>query len=228
MATVTLGIIGKKIGMTRIYNETGGVIPVTVVHAGPCPILQIKRKETDGYTAIQVGYEKKPEKKATKAEMGHFKKSNSAPLRMVREFRIESLDGYEVGGAIDVNIFKPGDRVDLIGISKGRGFASAIKRHHLSRGPETHGSMYHRRVGSMGASSDPSRVFKGKKLAGHMGDERVTIQNVKVVKIDPKNNLIVLRGAVPGHANQYVMVAKSRKVANKAAAQAAKAAKKAR
>ncbi len=220
---MTLGLIGKKIGMTRIYDASGGVVPVTVVQAGPCPILQIKRKETDGYTALQLGFEKKAEKKATKAELGHFKKSSIAPQKMVREFRIENLDGYEVGKSVDVGIFKEGDKVDLIGVSKGRGFASPIKRHHITRGPETHGSMYHRRPGSMGASSDPSRVFKGKKLAGHMGNARATIQNVKIVKVDAKNNLIVLNGAVPGHNNQYVLVAQSRKVSNKAAAQAAKA-----
>jgi large subunit ribosomal protein L3 len=219
---VTLGLIGKKVGMTRLYDEAGSIIPVTVIQAGPCPILQIKRKETDGYTALQVGYDKKPERKANKPELGHFKKSGADPVRVVREFRTENLDGFEVGGQIDVSIFEVGEKVDVIGTSKGRGFASPIKRHHLSRGPETHGSMYHRRVGSMGGSSDPSRVWKGKRLAGHMGAARATLQNLRVVRVDKKNNLIVVRGGIPGHINGYVMIAKSRKVANKRAAQAHK------
>lgn len=223
---MTLGIIGKKIGMTRIFDEKGNVVPVTVVQAGPCPILQVKTEATDGYSAIQLGFGSRRATRVTKAMAGHYKKAGVESAAIVREFRTAELEGYEVGKSIDVTMFKAGDRVDLIGISKGRGFASPFKRHHLSRGPETHGSMYHRRVGSMGASSDPSHVWKGKKLAGHMGDSKVTIQNVKIFQVDEKNNLLVIHGAVPGHENQYVCVAKSKKLANKAAAKAEKAARK--
>lgn len=213
-----IGIIGKKIGMTRLFDENGKVVPVTVVQAGPCPVLQVKRTaEKDAYSAVQIGFESIPERKCNKPMAGHFKKAESAPLRVVREFRVEDPENYSVGSAIDVSIFAPGDKVDVIGTSKGRGFAGAMKRHHSSRGPETHGSMYHRRPGSLGQSADPSHVFKGKPVPGHMGAERVTTQNIKVFRVDPEKNLILLRGAVPGHNNNYVMIARSQKAARKAA-----------
>lgn len=214
---MALGIIGKKIAMTRIFDEKGSIIPVTVVLAGPCPILQIKRAATDGYAALQLGFENKHESKANKPMLGHFKKSGAAPVRMVREFRLDEVDQYEVGKAVDVSIFEAGEKVDLIGVSKGRGWSGVIKRFHTTRGPETHGSMYHRRPGSMGASSDPSHVWKGKKLPGQLGNSRVTAQNVMVVRVDKERNLLLIRGAVPGHTNAFVMIAKGKKAAKKAA-----------
>lgn len=213
---MTLSLLGKKLGMTRIYDEAGTVIPVTVVQAGPCPVLQIKRRETDGYTAVQIGFGEKPERKATKAELGHFKKAGAAPRRFVREFRIDDAGAFEVGKNLDVEMFSIGERVDVIGVSKGRGFAGTIKRHHTTRGPETHGSMYHRRPGSMGASSDPSHVWKGKVGAGRLGNSRVTTQFIKVVGVDKEKNILLLRGSVPGHENQFVVVAKSKKAERRA------------
>jgi large subunit ribosomal protein L3 len=214
---MALGLIGKKIGMTQIFDEAGMVIPVTVLQLGPCPIIQVKRKATDGYTAIQIGYGDKPERLVNKPELGHFKKANLSPSRLVREIRIDEVDGYEVGKSIAVDIFEVGEKVDVIGVSKGKGFAGPTKRHHSKGGPESHGSMYHRRPGSMGASSDPSHVWKGKKAAGRMGGERVTTQNLRVVKVDADRNVVFLRGAVPGHVNGFVMVAKSKKAARRAA-----------
>lgn len=214
---MTMGLLGKKIGMTRIFDEAGNIVPVTVVQAGPCPVLQVKREATDGYTALQLGFEGKREKRTPKPMQGHFKKAGTSPLRFVREVRIDDVEGFEVGKAVEVDIFEVGEKVDVVGVSKGRGFAGPMKRHHSSRGPETHGSMYHRRPGSMGSSADPSHVFKGKKLAGHMGAERVTTQNMKVVGIDKDKNLLLLNGSVPGHNNAFVMISKSKKVARKAA-----------
>ncbi len=213
-----IGILGKKLGMTRIYDESGAVIPVTVIQAGPCPVLQIKNTARDGYTALQLGFDPMPERKVNRPMAGHFKRGGSQPQRLVREVRIDSADGYQLGQQLDLSLFAVGELVDVIGVSKGRGFASQIKRHHSSRGPETHGSTYHRRAGSIGASADPSRVFKGKPMAGHMGAERVTTLNMKVVRMDPNNNLIIVRGSVPGHNNGYVMIRKSKKAARRAAA----------
>lgn len=212
-----IGLIGKKIGMTRLFDEAGAVIPVTVIQVGPCPILQIKRQATDGYAAVQLGFDPKPEKKTTKAEIGHLKKSNSKPVRVIREFRTENLDSLEVGAALGADVFAVGELVDVTGVNKGRGFASPVKRHHTKGGPESHGSMYHRRVGSMGGSSDPSRVWKGKKLAGHMGAKRITAPNLRVVRVDKEKNLLVLRGCIPGHNNSYVTISKSKKTARRAA-----------
>ncbi len=223
---MSLGLIGKKIGMTRLFSEAGSVIPVTIVQAGPCPVLQVKRQATDGYTAIQLGFDSKEERKATKAEIGHFKKSGGSPLRMVREFRTEDVEPFPVGGKVDVGIFEVGEKVDVTGVSKGRGFASLIKRWSTTRGPETHGSMYHRRPGSMGGSSDPSRSWKGKHLSGHMGSERCTAQNLKVVRVDKDKNLLALCGAVPGFNGGYVLISKSLKDAKRKAARAAKGAAK--
>ncbi len=217
-----LGILGKKIGMTRIYDEKGLVVPVTVVEAGPCPVLQVKREATDGYCALQIGFGSKKAKNTTKAELGHLKKAGAAPQKIVRELRVDDTGEFEAGGNVDVSIFEPGDIVDVTGVSKGRGFAGAIKRHNSSRGPESHGSRYHRRPGSMGASSDPSRVFKGKKSPGQMGAKRSTTQGMRVVKVDKERNVLVLRGAVPGHNSGYVLIHKSAKAAAKAARHAKK------
>jgi large subunit ribosomal protein L3 len=209
---MTLGLLGKKLGMTRIYDEQGSVIPVTVIQAGPCPILQIKNKERDGYCALQLGFESRGERKVTKPAMGHFKAASVAPQRLIREFRTEELDGYQLGQVLDLGIFNVGEKIDVVGISKGRGFAGVQKRHHSSRGPETHGSMYHRRPGSCGASADPSHTYKLKKLPGHMGAARVTAQNLLVIKVDKANNLLVVRGSVPGANNGYLVLHKSKRV----------------
>ena len=205
---MTLGLIGKKLGMTRIYDATGKIVPVTVVQLGPCPVLQIKRKATDGYTALQLGFGSRKVKKTNKPMAGHFKKAGSDPTRLIREFRLSDVDSYEVGMKLDVGLFKEGEKVDVIGVSKGRGFAGSQKRHHASRGPESHGSHYHRKPGSMGASADPSRVFKGKKLPGRLGGKRVTTSNLLIAKIDEKRNLLLLRGSVPGFNSAFVMVTK--------------------
>lgn len=209
---MSLGLLGRKIGMTRIFDDAGAMIPVTVIQAGPCPILQIKRKATDGYTALQLGFDPKSEKRTNKPDLGHFKKSGIEPQLVVQEVRIEDVDSYETGKALDVGIFEVGEKVDVVGTTKGRGFAGTIKRHHTSRGPESHGSRYHRRPGSLGASATPSRVFKGKKLPGRLGAERRTVQNLKILRIDPQRNLLIVKGAVPGHNNAYVTVVKGAKV----------------
>jgi large subunit ribosomal protein L3 len=212
---MTFGILGKKLGMTQVYGEDGSVIPVTLIQAGPCPILQKKEKARDGYNAIQLGFESKPERTANKPELGHFRKAQAAPMRFVREVRVSDPNKYEVGQVIDVDVFKEGELVDVTGYSKGRGFAGTVKRHHTHRGPETHGSMYHRRAGSMGASSDPSRVLKGKTLPGHMGNSKCTVQNLKVIQADKERHLLVIKGSVPGHPHGYVIIRKSVKGRNR-------------
>lgn len=204
-----LGLLGKKLGMSQIFDEDGRLVPVTLIEAGPCPILQKKEKIKDGYDALQIGFDPKPKRLTNKPEMGRFNKSNVSPVRFMREIRIQDVSKYEVGQVLDVEVFKKGEKVDVTGISKGRGFAGTVKRHHSSRGPESHGSMYHRRPGSMGGSSDPARVFKGKKLPGHMGNSRCTILNLQVVKTDKEKNLLVLKGSVPGHMNSYLLIRKS-------------------
>ena len=191
-------IIGRKIGMTQIFDETGKVIPVTVIEAGPCVVAQVKSVETDGYNAIQLGFGDVKESKLNRPEKGHFKKANLSLKKHLREFRIDSLEGINVGDEIKVDTFTVGDRIDVQGTSKGKGFQGVIKRHGQSRGPMGHGSMYHRRPGSMGACATPSRVFKGKKLPGHMGRVTVTIQNLDVVKVDLDKNAILVKGSVPG------------------------------
>lgn len=192
------GILGRKIGMTQIFTEEGKLIPVTVVQATPNVVLQVKTNETDGYEAIQVGFENKREKLANKPEMGHVAKAETAPKRFVREFRNVNVAEYQVGQEIKVDTFAEGEVVDVTGKTKGKGFQGVIKRHGQARGPMGHGSMYHRRPGSMGATSTPGRVFKGKKLPGHMGRNTVTIQNLDVVKVDTDKNVILVKGSVPG------------------------------
>lgn len=178
------GLIGKKIGMTQIFNEEGKVIPVTVIEAGPCVVSQVKTEETDGYNSIQLGFGAIKESKVNKPERGHFTKANIAPARYLREFRVDSIEDVKVGDELKADIFMAGDKIDIQGTSKGKGFQGVIKRHGQHRGPMGHGSMYHRRPGSMGSTSTPGRVFKGKKLPGHMGAETVTIQNLEVIKVD--------------------------------------------
>ncbi|MEW8986468.1 MAG: 50S ribosomal protein L3, partial [Bacillus sp. (in: firmicutes)] len=194
---MTKGILGRKIGMTQVFAENGDLIPVTVVEASPNVVLQVKSAETDGYEAIQLGFEDKREKLSNKPEKGHVSKANTAPKRFVKEFNGVDVAGYEVGQEVKVDIFAEGDIVDVTGISKGKGFQGAIKRHGQSRGPMAHGSRYHRRPGSMGPVA-PNRVFKGKLLPGRMGGEQITVQNLQIVKVDAERNLLLIKGNVPG------------------------------
>jgi large subunit ribosomal protein L3 len=195
---MTKGILATKVGMTQIFNEDGVLTPVTVLQAGPCAVTQIKTVDNDGYSAVQVGFVDKREKLVTKPQKGHFEKAGVAPKRFVKEFKFDNAEEYTVGQEIKADIFAVGDKIDVTATSKGKGFAGAIKRHGLHTGPKTHGSKYHRHAGSNGACSDPSRVFKGKKMAGRMGAEQVTVQNLEVVRIDVENNVILVKGAVPG------------------------------
>ena len=191
-------LIGRKVGMTQIFDEAGKVIPVTVIEAGLCVVAQVKSIETDGYNAIQLGFGDVKESKLNRPEKGHFAKAKLALKKHLREFRVDAIDGVNVGDEIKVDTFVAGDKIDVQGTSKGKGFQGVIKRHGQSRGPMGHGSMYHRRPGSMGPTSTPGRVFKGKKLPGHMGRVTVTIQNLDVVKVDLDKNAILVKGSVPG------------------------------
>lgn len=191
------GLMGRKVGMTQIFNEKGEVIPVTVLEVGPCYITQIRTKDRDGYEAVQLGFEEVKERKLTKPELGHLK--GVKPLRHLREFKVDTIDGLELGQQVDVSMFQPGDMIDVIGTSKGKGFAGVVKRHHFKGGPKTHGqSDRHRAPGSSGSTTTPGRVLPGTRRAGHMGADRVTIQNLRVVQSDPEKNLLVIRGSVPG------------------------------
>ncbi len=191
-------IIGKKLGMTQIFDEKGRVIPVTIIEAMPNVIAQVKTIETDGYNAIQLAYGEVKESKVNKPVKGHFAKAGITPKKHLREFRVDSAEEYKVGDEIKADTFTAGDKIDVQGTSKGKGFQGVIKRHGQSRGPMGHGSMYHRRPGSMGPTSTPGRVFKGKKLPGHMGVDTITIQNLDVVKVDMDKNVILVKGSVPG------------------------------
>ncbi|MDM5296719.1 50S ribosomal protein L3 [Bacillus pumilus] len=202
---MTKGILGRKIGMTQVFAENGDLIPVTVVEAAANVVLQKKTAETDGYEAIQIGFDDKREKLSNKPEKGHVAKAETAPKRFVKELRGAELDAYEVGQEVKVDIFASGDIVDVTGTSKGKGFQGAIKRHGQSRGPMTHGSRYHRRPGSMGPV-DPNRVFKGKLLPGRMGGEQITVQNLEIVKVDAERNLLLIKGNVPGAKKSLVTV----------------------
>ncbi len=203
------GILGKKLGMTQIFTETGVIVPVTVVEAGPMVVTQLKTVENDGYEAVQVGFGEIREKLLNKPQKGHFAKAGVGLKRFVREFRTENASNFAPAQEINVSIFAEGEKVDVTGTSKGKGFQGPIKRHNQHRGPMSHGSRYHRGPGSMGAASDPSRVYKGKKLAGHMGAERVTIQNLEIVKVDVENNLLLIKGAIPGPKKGLVVVKKA-------------------
>ncbi|MDO4565042.1 MAG: 50S ribosomal protein L3 [Clostridia bacterium] len=199
-------ILGKKIGMTQLFLADGTMIPVTVVEAGPCPVIQKKTVGNDGYEAIQVGFAELREKLANKPRKGHFAKANVKSMRYLREFKLDDSASYEVGQVLKADLFVEGDKVDVSGKSKGKGFAGVIKRHNQARGRMTHGSHYHRRVGSMSACSSPSRVFKTKNLPGHMGCENVTIQNLEVVRVDAQRNLLLIKGAIPGAKGSLVAV----------------------
>ncbi|MGE6632384.1 50S ribosomal protein L3 [Bacillus sp. NPDC077027] len=202
---MTKGILGRKIGMTQVFAENGDLIPVTVVEAAANVVLQKKTVDTDGYEAVQIGFDDKREKLSNKPEKGHVAKAETAPKRFVKELRGAELDAYEVGQEVKVDIFANGDIVDVTGTSKGKGFQGAIKRHGQSRGPMTHGSRYHRRPGSMGPV-DPNRVFKGKLLPGRMGGEQITVQNLEIVKVDAERNLLLIKGNVPGAKKSLVTV----------------------
>ena len=193
-----MGIIGRKLGMTRIFAEDGTAVAVTVVKAGPCPVTQVKTVEKDGYNALQIAFEEVADKKVTKAMKGHFAKANVAPTRKLRELRLDDCSAYNVGDEVKVDVFAAGDKIDVTGTSKGHGFTGVIQRWNQHTGPMAHGSKYHRGVGSMGANSTPSRVFKNKHMSGHYGVDRVTVQNLSVVRVDTERNLLLVRGNVPG------------------------------
>ena len=203
---MTKGILGKKVGMTQYFTEAGELIPVTVVEVTPNVVLQLKTIENDGYEAVQSGFDDLREVLSNRPAKGHVAKANATPKRFIREFNNVELSEYEVGQEITVDVFKAGDIVDVTGTSKGKGFQGAIKRHGQSRGPMAHGSRYHRRPGSMGGASFPSRVFKGKALPGQMGGDRITIQNLEVVKVDAERNVILIKGNVPGSKKSLVEI----------------------
>lgn len=199
------GIIGRKLGMIQVFTEDGRCVPVTVLQAGPCVVIQKKMKETDGYEAIQVGFEPIPEHRVNRPLRGHFARAKVAPFRHIRELRVDNIGDYQVGQELRVDLFRPGELVDVTGITRGRGFAGGIKRHGFRRGPMAHGSKYHRRPGAL-AAKGPARVFKGRRLPGRLGGEQVTIQNLEVVRVDPERNLLLLKGSVPGVRRSLVTI----------------------
>ena len=208
------GLIGRKVGMTQVFGEDGNQVPVSVIEAGPCAIVSVKTKDSHGYDALQLGFEPK-KRNVTKPMAGTFRKAGVAPMRVVREVRLEKsdmLEGYQVGQAVTADVFKPGELVDVVGVTKGKGFQGGVKRHGWSGGDATHGSMFHRAPGSIGASSDPSRVWPGHHLPGRMGGERRTVLNLSVVRVLPEQSLVLVRGAVPGANGSLVMVRKSVKL----------------
>jgi len=203
------GIIGRKVGMTQVYATDGRAIPVTVIQAGPCVVVQRKTKQKDGYEAVQVGLvEERKVKKVTKAMAGHYKKADVPPCRVLREFHVEGKDEAKVGDKISVDQFAPGDTIVVVGTSKGKGFQGVVKRHHFRGGAATHGSMFHRAPGSIGASAFPSRVIPGMRAAGHMGSERITQKGLEVVRVDADNNILVVKGSVPGGGGGYLVIRK--------------------
>ena len=199
-------ILATKVGMTQIFNDDGVLTPVTVLQAGPCVVTQVKTVENDGYSAVQVGFVDKREKLVAKPQKGAFDKAGVSYKRYVRELKLDDAESYEVKQEIKADMFAAGDKVDATAISKGKGFQGAIKRHGQSRGPMAHGSKYHRHAGSNGACSDPSKVFKGKRMAGHMGAKQITVQNLEVIRVDAENNLILVKGAVPGPKKSLVTI----------------------
>ena len=199
-------ILGKKIGMTQFFRADGTMIPVTVIEAGPCPVVQKKTVANEGYDSVQLGFAELRDKLANKPRKGHFAKAGVKAMRYLREFRLEDAASYEVGQIVKADVFAEGDKVDISGTSKGKGFAGVVKRHGQGRGRMTHGSHFHRAPGSMSACSDPSRVFKTKNLPGHMGSEHVTVQNLEVVRVDAERNLMLIKGAVPGAKGSLVTV----------------------
>lgn len=205
-------IMAKKIGMTQLFDENANLIPVTVLEAGPCVVVQKKTMENDGYEAIQVGYVDVKEKHTNRPKQGHFKKANVAFKKYLKEFRLEDISSYEVGQEIKVDVFAAGDRVDVTGVSKGKGYQGAIKKYNQARGPMSHGSKHHRLVGSRGNAASPGKVFKGQGLPSQMGSERVTVLNLEVVRVDAEKNLLLVRGAVPGPKGTVITVRNSSRV----------------
>ncbi len=205
------GILGKKIGATQLYMQDGTLVPVTVIEAGPCAILQMKNDVKDKYTALKLGFENKSEKRTNKPDMGNFKKANAVPKRFIKEIRVDSLEGYKVGDEVKADIFQKGSFVDIAGTSKGKGFQGGMVRWNWTGSWRGHGSMHHRAVGSIGASSFPSRVVKGHHLPGHLGAETVTVQNLEVIDIDLDKNLLVVKGTVPGHNNSFLTIRQAKK-----------------
>ena len=205
------GLIGKKLGMTQVFDDDDNLVPVTVIEAGPCVVVQRRLRSRDGYGALQLGYEEVKESRVNKPTLGHFRSAGVKPMRYLREIRVDDAENYDVGQTLDASVFEKEERVDVTGTSKGKGFQGAIKRHGFSRGPMSHGSNYHRRPGSLGASADPSRVFKGRQLPGQMGRETVTTQNLRVVRVDPDRNLLLLKGSVPGPKGGLVQIRSSSK-----------------
>lgn len=203
------GMIGKKIGMTQLFARDGKLIPVTVIQATPSTVVQKKTVAKDGYNAVQFGFESIEDRKVNKSRAGHFKKAGVSPVRHLREFRLENTGELEIGQNVDVDTFKPGDKIDITGISRGKGFAGGVKRHHFKGGGATHGSMHHRAPGSIGASSFPSRVFKGQRLPGHMGQDRVTVSGLVVIDVKKEQNLLLVKGAVPGGKNGILLIRNS-------------------
>lgn len=203
------GIIARKIGMTQVFDTHANLIPVTVLEAGPCVVVQKKTKENDGYEAVQVGFIDAKTKQTIKPKKGHFAKAGVPIKKYLKEFRLEDISAYEVGNEIKADIFNAGDKVDVSGVSKGKGYASSIKKYGYSRGPMAHGSKYHRKAGSMGAATNPGRVMKGKGLPSHMGCDKITVQNLEVVKVDVEKNLILIKGAVPGPKGTIITVKNS-------------------
>jgi large subunit ribosomal protein L3 len=208
---VKKGIVGRKLGMTQIFDAEGRVIPVTVVEAGPNVVLQKKTIETDGYNSIKIGFGDVREKLVNKPKKGQFAKAGLKLRRVIKELRLDDVSTFEVGNELKADVFAAGDKIDVIGTSKGKGFAGTVKRHNFATGPVTHGSKYHRGVGSMGASSDPSRTFKGKKMPGHMGNVKTTVQNLEVVRVDVERNLILIKGGIPGPKKSLVVLKDSTK-----------------
>jgi large subunit ribosomal protein L3 len=203
------GIIGRKVGMTQVYAADGRAIPVTVIQAGPCVVVQRKTKQKDGYEAVQLGLvEDKKVKHVTKAMAGHYKKADVPPCRVLRELEVEGKDEAKVGDKVSVDQFAPGDSINVVGTSKGKGFQGVVRRHHFRGGAATHGSMFHRAPGSIGASAFPSRVIPGMRAAGHMGSDRVTQKHLEVVRVDPENNILVVKGSVPGGGGGYLVIRK--------------------
>jgi large subunit ribosomal protein L3 len=203
---VSVGILGTKVGMTQVFSEDGVAIPVTVIEAGPCSITQVKTKETDGYEAVQIGYGAVKPKALNKPKLGHLSKSETEPVRHLREYRTDAISSYELGQTLLVDVFSEGQFVDVAGNSMGRGFAGYQKRHNFKRGPMSHGSKNHRQPGSTGAGTTPGRIYPGKRMAGHMGSKRVSVRKLQVVKIDAERNLILIKGGVPGKAGTLLSI----------------------
>jgi large subunit ribosomal protein L3 len=209
---VSVGILGTKLGMTQVFDDEGRALPVTIVQAGPCTVTQIKTKQTDGYTAVQVGYQEVKPKALSKPEMGHFAKSSAPPLRHLREYRLDDTSEFELGQAVNASLFSNGQIVDVSGTSIGRGFAGYQKRHNFKRGPMAHGSKNHRQPGSTGAGTTPGRTFPGKRMAGRLGGDRVTIRKLEVVRVDADRNLLLIKGAVPGKPGALLSITPAKQV----------------